>query len=64
MTVPEFAAHMRQLEENACPTKEGIPQFNRLILEAGALGMNYREGLQHVIKRRHEIEKKASRIVH
>lgn len=64
MTVPEFAAYMRELEENACPTNEDVPQFNWLILEAGALGMNYREGLQHVIQRQREIEKEAPRIVH
>ena len=63
MTVPEFVAHMRELEAKACPMVNDVPLFNILIVEANAIGMNYREGLEHVIRRRREIEAKSSRTV-
>ena len=51
-TVAEFAARMARLQRLACPTSEDVGEFNRSIQEASALGLNYREGLEYIIRLR------------
>ncbi len=48
-TVAEFSARMKRLSMLACPTDADRSFFDVKILEAKALGMTYKEGLEYVI---------------
>lgn len=51
-SIPEFTARMKRLQTLACPTPEDRDEFNIQIQEASALGLNYREGLEYIIRLR------------
>jgi hypothetical protein len=52
-SVREFTDKMRRLESLACPTGADREFFNKQIQLASQQGMNYREGLEFVIRMRH-----------
>lgn len=51
-SISEFNARMKRLQRLACPTPENIEEFNLRIQEAAVLGLNYREGLEYIIRLR------------
>jgi hypothetical protein len=52
-SVAEFNAKMRRLETLACPSRADRDFFESQLALAKELGMNYREGLEFVIRMRH-----------
>lgn len=51
-SVREFNARMKKLLALACPASSDVQLFNDLIRIASDLGLNYREGLEYVIRMR------------
>ena len=52
-TAAEFEARMKRMELLACPTDDDILFFNQQIEVVNAYGMNYREGLEFIIRMPH-----------
>ena len=52
--VARFAQQIKSLEALACPSADDVEYFNRHLQIASALGLNYRDGLEFIIRMRRQ----------